>query len=133
MPRTKHGPGATREDPPSKRGERTTTRRSSGSGERAPGANEDVPLLRDVLGLPPRLPDSTANIAMMGAAGGDEGGDEEVDFGVARPQEEGLGLSPIRATARSRTGSAPPGFACPERPECSGSCGPDGGATSASG
>ena len=38
-------------------------------------------------------------------------GNEEVDFGVARPQEEGLGLSPIRDTARSRTGSAPPNFA----------------------
>ena len=38
-------------------------------------------------------------------------GNEEVDFGVARPQEEGLGLSPTRDTARSRTGSAPPGFA----------------------
>ena len=38
-------------------------------------------------------------------------GNEEVDFGVARPQDEGFGLSPIRDTARSRTGSAPPGFA----------------------
>ena len=40
-----------------------------------------------------------------------QAGNEEVDFGVARPQEEGLGLSPIRDTGRSRTGSAPPGFA----------------------
>ena len=39
-----------------------------------------------------------------------QNGDEEVDFEVARPQEEGLGLSPIRDTARSRTGSAHPGF-----------------------
>ena len=36
---------------------------------------------------------------------------EEVDFGVARPHEDGLGLSPIREAARPRTGSAPPGFA----------------------
>ena len=40
-----------------------------------------------------------------------QAGNEEVDFGVARPQEEGLGLSPIREAARSRNGSAPPGFA----------------------
>ena len=134
MPRTKRGPGATQEDPPFKRG---TTRRSSGSGERAPAANEDNPTLCDALGLPPRLPASTANIALMGTAGDDEDGhwrndfepeehrrprvtrpstplqtgNEEVEFGVAQPQEEGLGWSPIRDTARSRTGSAPPGFA----------------------
>ena len=136
MPRTKRGAGATQEDPPSKRGGRATARRPSGSGERVPAANEDDPVLRDAFGLPPRLPDSTANIAMVGAAGDDEDGhwrndfeseehrrprvtepstplqtgNEEVDFGVARPQEEGLGLSPIRDAARSRTGSAPPGF-----------------------
>ena len=40
-----------------------------------------------------------------------QAGNEEVDVGVARPQEEGLALSPIRDTARSRTGSAPPDFA----------------------
>ena len=34
-----------------------------------------------------------------------------MDFALARPQEEGLELSPIKDTARSRTGSAPPGFA----------------------
>ena len=137
MPRTKRGPGLTQEDPPSKRGGRATARRSSGSGERVPAANEDDPVLRDAFGLPPRLPDSTANIAMVGTAGDDEDGHwrtdfepeehrrprvtepstplqsgyEEVDFGVARPQEEGLGLSPIRDTARARTGSPPPGFA----------------------
>ena len=37
-------------------------------------------------------------------------GNEAEDFGVEGPQEEGLGLSPIRDTARARTGSAPPGF-----------------------
>ena len=115
MPRTKRGPGATQEDPPSKRGGRATTRRSSGSGERVPAPNEDDPVRRDDLGLPPRLPDSTANIAMVRNAGDDEDGhwrtdfepeeqripkvtepsaplqtgNEEVDFGVARPQEEG--------------------------------------------
>ena len=40
-----------------------------------------------------------------------QAGNDEVDSGVARPQEDGLGLSPIRGTVRSRTGSAPPGFA----------------------
>ena len=90
--------------------------------------------MRDALGLPPRLPYSTANIAIMGTARDDEDrhwridfepeehrrprvtepstplqtGNEEVDFGVA-PQEGELGLSPIRDTVRSRTGSAPPG------------------------
>ena len=75
----------------------------------------------------PRLPDATASIAMMWTAGDDEKGhwrtdfepeehwkprvtepstplqtgNEEVDFGVTRPQEEGLGLSPIRDTARA--------------------------------
>ena len=34
-----------------------------------------------------------------------------MSFGVARPQEDGLLLSPIRQTARSRNGSVPPGFA----------------------
>ena len=137
IPRTKRGPGATQEDPPSKREGRATTRISSGSGERVSARNEDDPVLRDALGLLPRLPDSTANIAMVGTAGDNEDGhwrpdfepeehrrsrvtepstplqtgNEEVDFGVAQPQEEGLGLSPTRDTARSRTGSAPPGFA----------------------
>ena len=99
-------------------------------------------MLRDALGLLPRLPDSTANIAMMGIAGDDEDGhwrtdfepeehrrpkvtepstplqtgNEDVEFGVARPQDEGLGLSPIRDTARSRTDSAPPGFASRNAP-----------------
>ena len=138
MPRTKRGPGATQEDPPSKRGGRATLRRSSGSGESALAPNEDDSVLRDALGLPRRFPNSTAHIAMMGTAGDDEDGHwrhdfepeehrrprvtepstplqtgyEEVDFGVARPQEEGLGLSPIRDTARARTGSAPPRFTC---------------------
>ena len=137
MPRTKREQGATQEDPSSKRGGRARTRRSSGSGERVPAPNEDAVVLRDALGLPPRLPDSTANIAMVGTAGDDDdghwrtdfepeahrrprvtepatrlqAGNKEVDVVVARPQEEGLGLSPIRDTARSRTGSAPPGFA----------------------
>ena len=137
MPRMKRGPGATQEDPPFKRGGRATTRRSSVSGERVPAINEDDPGLRDALGLPPRLPDSSANIAVVGTAGDDEDGHwrtdfepeehrrprvrepstllqtgkEEVDFGVARQQEEGLGLSPITDTARSGTGSAAPGFA----------------------
>ena len=113
------------------------SRRSSVPGERARAHNEDDPVLRDALGLPPRLPDATVNLAMMGTAGNDEdghwradfepeehrrpritepstplqAGNEEVDIGVAIPQEEGLGLSPIRDTARVQTGSAPPGFA----------------------
>ena len=36
---------------------------------------------------------------------------EELDVKAVQPQEEGLGLSPTRDTARSRTGSAPPCFA----------------------
>ena len=36
-----------------------------------------------------------------------------MDFGAARPRQEGLGLSPIRDTARTYTGSVPPG--CPSR------------------
>ena len=105
--------------------------------KRYSATNEDDPVLRDALGLPPRRPNSTANIAMMGNGGDDEdghwrndfepeehrrprvmepstplqAGNEEVGFGVARQQGEGLGLSPISDTARSRTGSAPPGFA----------------------
>ena len=104
------------------------------SGEKVPGPNEDDRVPRDALGLSPRFFDSTANIAMVGTAGdGEDGhwrtdfepeehrrprvtepstsfqtGEEEVDFGVAWPQEERLGLSPIRDTARARTGSAPP-------------------------
>ena len=35
---------------------------------------------------------------------------EEMDFGVARPPDDGLGLPPIREAARSRTGSVPQGF-----------------------
>ena len=38
-------------------------------------------------------------------------GNEEVEFGVARPPEDGLGVSTIRDTARAQTGSAPRGFA----------------------
>ena len=38
-------------------------------------------------------------------------GNEEVDFAVARPQKDGLRLSAIGEAARSRAGSAPPGFA----------------------
>ena len=38
-------------------------------------------------------------------------GNEEVDFRVMWPQDEGLGLLSIREAARSRTGSVPPGFA----------------------
>ena len=136
MPTTKRGPAATHEDLASKRGGRATTRRSSGSRERAPATNEDDPVLRDALCLSPSLPDSTANFPVVGNAGNDDDGhwltdlepeehrrprvtepskplqtgNEEVDFGVARPQEERLGFSPIRDTARSRTGSAPLGF-----------------------
>ena len=136
VPRARRGPGATHEEPPSKRGGRTATRRLSVSGEGVRVHDEDDPVLRDALGLPPGRPDATANIAKMGTAGDDEDGHwrtdfepeehrrpritepstpldtghEEADFGAARPQEEGLGLSPIRATARGRTGSVPPGF-----------------------
>ena len=137
MPRTKRGPGATQENLPSKRGERATTRRPSGPGGMAPAANEDDPVLRDALGLPSRLPNHTANAAMMGTAGDDEDGhwrsdfepeehrrprvmkpctplqtgNEEVDVGVAPPQEDGLRLPPIREATRSRAGSVPRGFA----------------------
>ena len=136
-PRTKRGPGETQGDPPSKRGGRATTSRSSISDEGARVHNDDGPVLRDALGLPSRLPDAAANIAMMGTAGDDDEGhwctdfeleehrrpritepstalqtgNEETDFGVATLQEEGLGLSLLRDTARARTGSAPPGFA----------------------
>ena len=98
--------------------------------------NEADPVLRDALGLPPRSPSPTANVAMMRTAGDDEdanwhsdfepedhrrprvtepstpvqAGNEEVDFGVAQPPDDGLGFSPVREAARSRTGSVPPGF-----------------------
>ena len=124
MPRAKRGPGAAQEDPPSKRGERATTRRSSGSDEMAPAANEGDPVLRDALGLPPRLPDSTANTTMVGTAGDDEDGhwrnnfepeehrrprvtdpstplqtgNEEVDFGVALTFCENLTVMRFRGT-----------------------------------
>ena len=136
MPRAKRGPGTTHEDPPSKRGGRTATRGSSVSGEGVRPHDEDDPVLRNALGLPPGRFDATANIAMMGTASDDEDGHwgtdfepeehrrprvtepstpldtghEEADFGAARPQEEGLGFSPIRDTARVRAGSVPPGF-----------------------
>ena len=124
------------EDLAAKRGGGVTTRRTSGSSEIAPVVNKEDPVLRDALGLPPRFLNPTANITMMGTVGDDENahwrsdfepedhrrpkvtepsmllqaGDEEMGFGVARPQEEGLGLSPIREAARSRTNSVPPGF-----------------------
>ena len=108
------------EDLPSKRGGRPTTRRQSGSGEMAPAVNEEAPVLRDAFGLPPRSPNPTANLAMMGTAGDDDdahwrsdfepeehrrprvmrpstslvAGNEEVDLGVAQPPDDGLGLSP---------------------------------------
>ena len=97
---------------------------------------EDDLVLRDALGLPPGLPDAAANIAMMGTAGDDrdghwrtefepeehrgprviepstplDTGHEEADFEAARPREEGLGLSPIRGTARARAEFVPPGL-----------------------
>ena len=112
MPRTKRGPEATQEDPASERRGKATTRRAGDSGERVPAANEDDPVLRDALGLPPRLPGFTANTAVVGTAGDDEDGhwrtdfepeehrrprvtepstslltgNEEVSLGVARPQ-----------------------------------------------
>ena len=102
---------------------------------RAP--NEDDPLLRDALALPPSPPDPAANIAVVGTAGDDgdahwrtdfepeehrkhrliepssplEAGNGEVDLELGRPREEGLGLSPLRNTARNRAGPVPPGFA----------------------
>ena len=69
MPRAKRGPGATHEEPPSKRGGRTTTRRSSVSGERVRLQDENDPVLRNALGLPPGRPGATVNIATMGTAG----------------------------------------------------------------
>lgn len=53
-------------------GKRATTRGSSGSDERAWGANEDGLGLRDALVLPPPLPSSTVNTSMMAIADGDE-------------------------------------------------------------
>ena len=53
---------------------------SSGSGERAPAANENDPALRHARGLPPRLPNSNANIAVMRATGDDEDGHWRNDF-----------------------------------------------------
>ena len=136
MPRAKRGPGVTHGHPPSKKGGRTATRRSSISGEGVRAHDKDDPVFRDAPGLPPGRPDATANIAMMATAGDDEDGHwrtdfepeerwrpritapstpldtghEEADFGAARPQGEGLGLSPIRATARARAGTVPPRF-----------------------
>ena len=46
----------------------------------APAANEDDPVLHDALGLPPRLPNFTANTGMMGTAGDDEDGHWRNDF-----------------------------------------------------
>ena len=130
MPRVKRGPGVTHEDLPAKRGGKAPTSRSSISDERVETHDEDDPVLCDALDLFPRRPDATANIATMGIAGDDRDGHwrtdfepeehrgprviepstplytghEEVNFGAARPREEGLGLSPI--TARARAGSA---------------------------
>ena len=91
--------------------------------------NEEDPALRDALSLPPKPPDATANIATMGTAGDDVGAPissarsiggpglwnppllfklaTKQRTGVARRQEEGLGLSPIRDTARARMGFGP--------------------------
>ena len=136
MPRVKRGPGVTHEDPPAKRGGRAANKLSSISDERVQTHDEDDTVLRDALGLSPRRPDATANSTTMETAGDDrdghwrtdfepeehrgprvtalstrlDQGHEEVNFGAAPPREEGLGLSPIRDTARARAGSAPPGF-----------------------
>ena len=66
MARPKRRPGAIQEDLPSKRGGRATPRRPSGSGEIASTAKEEDPVLRDALGLPPRSPNATANVALLG-------------------------------------------------------------------
>ena len=42
--------------------------------------NEGDPVLRDSLGLPPRSPTATANIAMVGTAGADEDGHWRSNF-----------------------------------------------------
>ena len=80
MPRTKRGPGATHDDLPSKRGGKGTIRRPIGCGEMTPAANDEVPVLRDALGLPPRFPNPAANVVMMEAAGDDEDGHWCNDF-----------------------------------------------------
>ena len=80
MPRTKRGPGAVQEEPPSKRGGRAASRRSSASGERVRAPNEDYPVLRDALGLPPSRPNSATNIAVVGTAGDDEDAHWRTDF-----------------------------------------------------
>lgn len=38
---------------------------------------------------------------------------EQIDFGVARRQQEGLGLSLVSGAPRSRAGQGPPGFVAP--------------------
>ena len=65
MPRAKRWPGVTQEDPPSKRGGRTATRRSNISNKRVRAHEEEAPVLRDALGLSPRRPDATADTAMQ--------------------------------------------------------------------
>ena len=136
MSRTKRGPGAVQEEPPSNRGGKAVARRSSVSGKRVRVPNEDDPALRDALGLPPSRSDPAAIIAVVQTAGdnGDapwrtyfependrrptitepstplEAGNKEVDFEVERPRYEGWRLSPLN-TARNRAGSVPPGFA----------------------
>ena len=69
MARAKRGPGATHEERPSKRGGRIATRKSSTSDERVRAHDEDDPVLRDALGLPPGR-----HGAMMGTAGDDGDG-----------------------------------------------------------
>ena len=136
MLRRNVGQGLCTKSPRPKRGGRTATRRSNGSGERVRAHDKDELMLLDALGLSPWRLDATASIAMMGTAGDNEDwhwltefgpeehrrpgitepfmllytGHEGADVGAARPQVEGLRFSPIRDTARARAGSVPPGF-----------------------
>ena len=68
MVRSRRRPGASREDPPSKRGGATTSRPSrdvNPSGGASSASNAGDPVFRDTLGLPLLSPSVSANVILL--------------------------------------------------------------------
>ena len=82
MPRTKRGPGAVQEEPPSKRGGSVAARRSGDDGDAHWRTDFEPEEYKR-----PRITEPSSPL---------EAGNEEVDFEVERPREEGLRFLPSR-------------------------------------